>query len=136
MLMKLPHHTEINEIPRSHCSTDIDGITDTQIIPYVPAVQGKDKAKQAAKQLQQVILQQPNHSHLTCSFFSKCCNVKWSNQICTYETEDEDNAKISISRKEKNMPKPIFYIKFNQVELMTRKMVGLLVSLGSFAKAG
>ena len=66
MLMKLPHHTEINEIPRSHCSTDIDAITDIQIIPYVPAVQGKDKAKQAAKQLQQVFfLQQPDHYHLT-----------------------------------------------------------------------
>ena len=41
--MKYPDHT------------DIDAITDIQIIPYVPAVQGKDKAKQAAKQLQQVL---------------------------------------------------------------------------------
>ena len=50
-----------------------------------------------------------------------------------YETEGEYNAKIStFPCKETNMPQPIFYINFNKVDLM----VGLLVSLGSFAKAG
>ena len=61
--------------------TDINAITDTQIIPYVPAVQGKDKAKQAAKQLQQVFSNSLIIYHVT--FFLLNVEMhKWLKQIC------------------------------------------------------